>query len=132
MPLYGEVVWVKLGNYRWWPAKVLHPSEVPANVEKLPHDVGEFPIQFCGSKEYYWMNRGRCFLYEEGDAEKIPGMSSNSGLDGSYRRGLVEAAEIFSKYTADREKRELANAHKVQKSNSHAKPPMFNKIKANK
>ena len=71
MPLYGEMLWVKLGKYRWWPARVLHPSEVPANIEKLPHDVGEFPIQFCGSKEYFWMNRGRCFLYEEGDAGKI-------------------------------------------------------------
>ena len=28
MPLYGEVIWAKLGVYRWWPARVLHPSEV--------------------------------------------------------------------------------------------------------
>ena len=65
MPLYGEVVWVKLGFYRWWPARVLHPSEVPGNIERMPHEMGEFPIQFCGSKEYVWINQGRCFLYEQ-------------------------------------------------------------------
>ena len=65
MPLYGEVVWVKLGFYRWWPAKVLHPAEVPGNIERLPHEMGEFPVQFCGSKEYVWINQGRCFLYEQ-------------------------------------------------------------------
>ncbi len=73
MPLYGEVVWVKLGFYRWWPAKVLHPTEIPGNVDRLQHQEGEFPIQFCGTHEYYWTNNGRCFLYEEGDSERIPG-----------------------------------------------------------
>jgi histone-lysine N-methyltransferase NSD2 len=99
MPLYGEVLWVKLGVFRWWPARVVHPGEVPANIERLAHDIGEFPIQFCGSHEYFWMNRGRCFLYEEGDAEKIPGAASSKSLDGAYRRGLFEAAELFTQYT---------------------------------
>ena len=88
-----------MGKYRWWPARVLHPSEVPANIEKMKHDIGEFPIQFCGSNEYAWMNRGRSFLYEEGDSEKIPGMDRKGGLDGSYSRGLSEAAEFHEKYT---------------------------------
>ena len=57
LPLYGEVMWVKLGQYRWWPAKVLHPSQIPDNIERLPHDIGEFAIQFCGTKEYCWMNQ---------------------------------------------------------------------------
>ena len=45
MPLYNEVVWVKLGHYRWWPARVIHPAEVPVNVERSPHAMGEFPIK---------------------------------------------------------------------------------------
>ena len=47
MPLYNEVVWVKLGHYRWWPARVIHPAEVPVNVERSPHAMGEFPIKVC-------------------------------------------------------------------------------------
>ena len=70
MPLYNEVVWVKLGHYRWWPARVIHPAEVPVNVERSAHAMGEFPIKFCGSNDYYWINHGRCFLYEEGDEER--------------------------------------------------------------
>ena len=132
MPLYGEILWVKLGKYRWWPARVLHPREVPANIEKLPHDVGEFPIQFCGSKEYAWMNRGRSFLYEEGDSEKIAGIiGTGGGLEGSYTRGLGEAAELYETYNQERQKRESENASKGR-LNSNAKPPLFNKIKTNR
>ena len=111
MPLYGEVVWVKLGTYRWWPAQVLHPSEVPPNIEKLPHDIGEFPIQFCGSHEYFWMNRGRCFLYDEGDITKFPAIKATSGKDAAYKRGLVEAAELFQKYTQVRKNNYIWNSY---------------------
>ena len=52
------------------------------------------------------MNRGRCFLYEEGDSEKIPGLKSGSGLDGAYKRGLSEAAEIHEKFLAEKSERE--------------------------
>ena len=62
MPLYGEILWVKLGVYRWWPAQVIHPANLPSNIERLRHDIGEFPIQFCGTNEYYWMNQGRLEL----------------------------------------------------------------------
>ncbi|XP_059080477.1 uncharacterized protein LOC131878504 isoform X2 [Tigriopus californicus] len=130
MPLYNEVVWVKLGNYRWWPATVLHPAKVPANIEKLPHETGEFPIQFCGSKEYFWINQGRCFLYEDGDAEKIPSDSAK-GLNAAYKRGLREAAEAFNVYTKEKEAREAANVDKARLSKS-LKPPMYTKIKANR
>ena len=99
MPLYGEVVWVKFSTYHWWPAQVRHPSEVPPNIEKLPHDGGEFPVQFCGSHEYYWMNHGRCFFYDEGDVDKFPALKATSGKDEAYKQGLIEAAELFQKYT---------------------------------
>ena len=69
MPLYNDLAWIKLGAYRWWPARVLHPSNVPDNIEKLKHQDGEFPIQFLGSGDYYWINHGSAFLYEEGDSE---------------------------------------------------------------
>ena len=133
LPLYGEVLWVKLGNYRWWPSKVLHPNEIPDNIERLPHDVGEFPIQFCGTKEYFWMNRGRCYPYQEGDSDKIPGsaVTSTSSLAVSFRKGIAEAAKVFDEYTEKKNHREAANANKVQ-SQPHMKPPMFSKIKSNR
>ena len=35
---------------------MLHPTEVPDNIEQLKHQMGEFPIKFLGSHEYYWIN----------------------------------------------------------------------------
>ena len=35
LPLYDDVIWAKWGAWRWWPALVLHPSNVPDNIEKV-------------------------------------------------------------------------------------------------
>ena len=128
-----QVVWVKLGHYRWWPAKVLHPAEIPDNVARKAHGDGEFPIQFCGTNEYYWMNHGRCFLYEEGDAERIPGagVGSAKGIEGAFLKGVREAAELFESYKTEKEQREAANESKV-KCQWGVKPPLYTKIKTNR
>ena len=39
MPLYNEVVWAKIGAYRWWPALVVPPEKLPNKIEMLPHQV---------------------------------------------------------------------------------------------
>lgn len=44
--LYGDVVWVKLGSYRWWPGMIQHPNDVPINIRNMKHDVGDFPVFF--------------------------------------------------------------------------------------
>ena len=31
--------------------------KVPDNIEKLRHQMGEFPIQFLGTKDYYWIHQ---------------------------------------------------------------------------
>lgn len=58
LPLYGEVVWVKFGHYRWWPARICYPQEIPENVcEGMPHSPGKFCVMFLGSNDYYWVHR---------------------------------------------------------------------------
>lgn len=52
---------------RWWPAEVCHPKNVPPNIQKMKHEVGEFPVFFFGSKDYYWTHQARVFPYMEGD-----------------------------------------------------------------
>ena len=47
-----------------------------------------FPFQFCGSNDYYWINHGRCFLYEEGDEERTRAGSSG-GSKASYIRQVL-------------------------------------------
>lgn len=62
---YLKVI-VSISLFRWWPAKILYPNEVPENIQQLPHARGEFVVQFFGSHNYNWVNRGRAFLYQEG------------------------------------------------------------------
>ncbi|KAI1238133.1 hypothetical protein IHE44_0012848, partial [Lamprotornis superbus] len=64
---FQDIIWVKLGNYRWWPAEVCHPKNVPPNIQKMKHEIGEFPVFFFGSKDYYWTHQARVFPYMEGD-----------------------------------------------------------------
>lgn len=66
LPLYEELVWVKLGQYRWWPALVLHPSDIPPNIYLLPHKPGQFAVRFFGIYDHYWISGGRVFPYQEG------------------------------------------------------------------
>lgn len=52
---------------RWWPAEIHHPRNIPTNIQHLRHEIGEFPVFFFGSKDYFWTHQGRVFPYMEGD-----------------------------------------------------------------
>lgn len=93
-PLYDEVVWVKCGTFRWWPAIILFPSEVPDNVESKPHSKGEFVVKFFGTYNYFWVGRGRAFLYQEGDTGSMN--NTKNKIDEAFSRALREAANAYS------------------------------------
>lgn len=122
-PLYGEVVWVKLGAYRWWPAQILFPFEVPDNIDNLPHKRGEFAVKFFGSRDHYWVNRGRVFLYQEGDTGHKS--AKRTSVDGLFLKALDEAKEAHSKIKIERSQREA-------EARPGMKPPSYIRIKCNK
>ncbi|XP_077328627.1 histone-lysine N-methyltransferase, H3 lysine-36 specific isoform X2 [Lithobates pipiens] len=124
-PHYKEVVWVKVGRYRWWPAEVCHPKSIPTNIMKMKHDIGEFPVLFFGSKDYLWTHQARVFPYMEGDALNKDKMSK--GVDAVYKKGLMEAAERFEELKAQKEMRQLQEEKKNDK-----KPPPYKHIKVNR
>ncbi|XP_005102412.1 histone-lysine N-methyltransferase NSD2 [Aplysia californica] len=123
-PLYGNIVWIKVGNYRWWPGEICHPRNVPRNIQERPHQVGEFPVRFFGSHDYYWIHRGRVFNFQEGD--KGSKESSSRGLFKVYMRGVKEATEAFKLWTA-------AKAKKVEQEQerSDKKPGPYKIVKSN-
>ena len=130
----NDIVWAKWGSYRWWPAQVLAPANIPDNVERLRHSDGEFAIKFLGSGDYNWINHGRTFFYEEGDSGKIPNVSNSKGMDDAFRRGLLEAEELFTKVKETKRSREQTGllsslGSKVKGGN---KPSHYVKIKTNK
>ncbi|XP_045136692.1 histone-lysine N-methyltransferase NSD2-like isoform X4 [Portunus trituberculatus] len=124
-PVYGDVVWVKLGLYRWWPGQVLHPRFIPDNIENLPHQQGMFCVHFFGSNDYYWVTRGRAFLYQEGD--KGSRAQSSRTLEIQFRRAVDEALEAYKEQKAKRNLQELRWSEK-----GNLKPPPYVRLDANR
>ncbi|XP_050983616.1 histone-lysine N-methyltransferase NSD2 isoform X2 [Labeo rohita] len=124
-PHYKDILWVKVGRYRWWPAEVTQPKNVPENIYRMRHEVGEFPVHFFGSKDYVWTYQARCFPYMEGDANNKEKMGK--GADAVYKKALNEAAERFRELQAEKEMRQLQEDRKNDK-----KPPPYKHIKVNK
>lgn len=121
---YKQIVWVKLGNYRWWPAEICNPRSVPLNIQGLKHDLGDFPVFFFGSHDYYWVHQGRVFPYVEGDKSFAEGQTS---INKTFKKALEEAAKRFQELKAQRESKEALEMEKHSR-----KPPPYKHIKANK
>lgn len=118
---YGDIIWIKLGAYRWWPAKISHPNDVPENIMNLSHTRGDFPVYFFGSHDYYWSHRGRVFVFVEEDGE----VKSKSGSsDKKYKAALQEARGEYAK----RKLKEVQRMEKIKNSDK----PRFKLIKQNR
>uniref|UniRef100_A0A674DDG5 Histone-lysine N-methyltransferase NSD3 n=1 Tax=Salmo trutta TaxID=8032 RepID=A0A674DDG5_SALTR len=123
-PHYKQIVWVKLGNYRWWPAEICNPRLVPPNIQTLRHDIGAFPVFFFGSHDYYWINQGRVFPYVENDKTPVTGQIN---INKTFKKALEEAARRFQELKAQRESREA-----LEQERNSRKPPPYKFIKSNK
>ncbi|XP_075714945.1 histone-lysine N-methyltransferase NSD3 isoform X5 [Rhinoderma darwinii] len=121
---YKQIVWVKLGNYRWWPAEICNPRSVPLNIQGLKHDIGDFPVFFFGSHDYYWVHQGRVFPYVEGDKSFAEGQTS---INKTFKKALEEAAKRFQELKAQRENKEALEIERNSR-----KPPPYKHIKTNK
>ncbi|XP_068436873.1 histone-lysine N-methyltransferase NSD2 isoform X2 [Clinocottus analis] len=120
-PKYRDIIWVKLGTYRWWPAEIQHPRNIPTNIQHLRHEIGEFPVFFFGSKDYFWTHQGRVFPYMEGDRGS---KHQRTGIGKVFKNALLEAEARFKEIKIKREAKEA-------QENSR-KPPPYKFIKVNK
>lgn len=124
-PVYGDVVWVKLGLYRWWPGQVLHPRYIPDNIENLPHQQGMFCVHFFGSNDYYWVTRGRAFHYQEGD--KGSRAASSKTLEMQFQKAIAEALEAYRE-----QRKRKAQLEAVRSGKGKLKPPPYVRIDSNR
>ncbi|XP_055518087.1 histone-lysine N-methyltransferase NSD3 isoform X2 [Leucoraja erinacea] len=123
---YKEIVWVKLGIYRWWPAEICNPKSVPLNIQAMKHHIGEFPVRFFGSNDYYWVHQGRVFPYLEGDKGNVSDGRAG-GINEIFKKALEEAAKRFQELKALKECKEA-----LENERNERKPPAYRFIKANK
>ncbi|XP_005878229.1 PREDICTED: histone-lysine N-methyltransferase, H3 lysine-36 and H4 lysine-20 specific [Myotis brandtii] len=124
-PHYTELVWVKFGHHRWWPAEICHPQAVPASVSNMEHEIGEFPVFFFGSKDYAWTHQARVFPYLEQDLSIRAKL--RRGRHGIYKEALREAAARFVELKAQKERRQLQEEQK-----NYKKPAPYKHIKRNR
>ncbi|XP_053284603.1 histone-lysine N-methyltransferase NSD2 isoform X2 [Pleuronectes platessa] len=124
-PRIKDILWVKWGRYRWWPAEVCMAKDVPNNILRMKHEVGEFPVQFFGSKDFVWTYQARVFPYMDGDTHNIEKMGK--GADAVYKNALTNAAERFKALQAEKEMRQLQEDRKNDK-----KPPPYKHIRVNR
>uniref|UniRef100_A0A4W4H785 Nuclear receptor binding SET domain protein 2 n=1 Tax=Electrophorus electricus TaxID=8005 RepID=A0A4W4H785_ELEEL len=117
-PKYRDIIWVKLGNYRWWPAEIRHPRNVPTNIQHLRHDIGEFPVYFFGSRDYFWTHQGRVFPYMEEDRGS---RNQKTGIGKVFKNAVLEAEARFKQIKMEREAKEAQENNK--------KPPPYKYIK---
>ncbi|XP_060712649.1 histone-lysine N-methyltransferase NSD3 isoform X3 [Hemiscyllium ocellatum] len=123
---YKEIVWVKLGIYRWWPAEVCNPKSVPLNIQAMKHHIGEFPVRFFGSNDYYWVHQGRVFPYLEGDKGNVSDGRAG-GINEIFKKALEEAAKRFQELKLLKESKEA-----LENERNERKPPAYRFIKTNK
>ena len=60
----------------------------------MRHQPGEFPVQFLGSHDYYWIHRGRVFSYQEGDKGSTDS-GTNKNLAKIFKRGECTSEKNF-------------------------------------
>ncbi|CAH0597788.1 unnamed protein product [Chrysodeixis includens] len=125
LPLYGEMVWVKLGHYRWWPGIILHPSEIPENILAAKHNHGEFVVRFFGQYDHYWVNRGRVFPFQEGDSGRVS--SQKSKIDAAFTTAMEHAQRACEILKSAR-----PNEEESQDIAQSLLPPHYVKLKVNR
>ncbi|CAG9760569.1 unnamed protein product [Ceutorhynchus assimilis] len=125
-PLYDEIVWVKLHQFRWWPATIIFPNEIPQNLSKKLHR-GDFVVRFFGTNKYYPMNKARAFLFAEGDAAGScrETTSSKNKVNEYYEKAIEDATTAYMLKQDFKVRRE---AELIRTD----KPPTYCKINKNK
>lgn len=124
LPLYGEMVWAKIGSCRWWPSVILPPSEIPVTISAAKHKKHDFCVRFFGTNDYSWISRGFVFLYQEDDSEC--NHIGDSSKDKVYQKALVKAKEWFEKI------KEVNARHLNPEKDKLLKPLPYTKIKSNR
>ena len=84
--MYSKSLVIAPFLFRWWPAQICNPRDVPTNIQNMRHQPGEFPVQFLGSHDYYWIHRGRVFSYQEGDKGSSDS-GNNKNLAKVFKKG---------------------------------------------
>ena len=86
-----------MSSFRWWPAQIKHPTNVPDNILRINHSDSDFPVYFFGSHDYYWINKSKAFLYVDGDDQKKIS-TAGRGLDKVFKKAMAEVVVAYKEW----------------------------------
>ncbi|CAF3920410.1 unnamed protein product [Rotaria magnacalcarata] len=92
-PLYGDICWIRMGKYRCWPSRILHERHAPDNLLAQERAVGEFLVNFFGSKEFFWANKHHYLSFENRCIQP----KDLHATEPSFRDGLREARRLYGR-----------------------------------
>ncbi|XP_035232883.1 histone-lysine N-methyltransferase NSD2-like [Stegodyphus dumicola] len=123
---YDDVVWAKICNFRWWPAKVLNPKAIPVEVQKMKHFEGEFPVKFFETNDYFWTQKGRVYPF----VFRQVGIEDNRKKHNFKKQAPdpVFNNAITAAFKAIKDKKTLQSSE----SSNGLKPPPYKHIKNNR
>lgn len=124
-PLYNQIVWAKMGVYRYWPAIILPPRVVPLSMLNRFHYPSDFCVKFFGTRDCYWLGRHRVFVYEEDDKMGKFG-PKDKALEKAFSKAMQEAKIVYK--MLQEEKTEIQRSRITHK----ARPDPYVRLRANK
>lgn len=126
-----EMLWIKYGGYRWWPAEILPYGKPTLKLKESQRMFGDFKVMFVGTEELAWMNRGRVYVYQEGDKdnEKL-GSIKGSSLSQAFRYAM-EIVEQKMTEINNFKKQEREEFEDVVMGNSNKKPAKYRVVSGN-
>jgi hypothetical protein len=70
---------------RSWPSRILHERHAPDNLLAQERTVGEFLINFFGSKEFFWANKHHSLPFET----RCIRSKDTAGAEQSFKDGKI-------------------------------------------
>ena len=118
-PVFGDIVWVKYGTYRWWPAQIRHEEELPSSVRNAKHNSDDFAVRFYGTGDYGWIGYGNTMPWSARE-EKVA--QSGKSSQTPFARSVNEA--VAAQVERNRELTSML-------STTTLKPPHYRKLRVN-
>jgi hypothetical protein len=84
-------------HFRSWPSRVLHERHAPDNLLAQERTVGEFLVQFFGTKEFFWANKSH-FLPFDNRCVKASSRDIQSAEE-AFKAGRIDST-LFTRVIA--------------------------------
>eukprot|EP00301_Raphidiophrys_heterophryoidea_P024024 c7671_g1_i2.p1 GENE.c7671_g1_i2~~c7671_g1_i2.p1 ORF type:complete len:782 (-),score=137.04 c7671_g1_i2:40-2385(-) len=101
-PMLGDVVWVKYASSRWWPAQIVPSGDntpIPARLVQRNSNPTNFVVMFFGEHELGFVGQKAVVPFAD---RPLYNYAISRQLDVNYKKGVLEAKEVYSKLIAGR------------------------------